>query len=124
MMIFVNDVFEHKTITASHLCTFAQLLAPYATKLSQQIWEKHGGEGNIHYSLRPTFDVSKTLDAEINLPVQINGKMKGTISISPTATQEDVLTYLHADPKFSPLLIGEMKKIIFVPGKIINLIIG
>jgi leucyl-tRNA synthetase len=124
MMIFVNEVYEHKTITRVQLLTFSQLLAPYATKLSQQMWEKHGGEGSVHYATRPTFDPAKTIDTQINLPVQINGKMKGTIAISPTASQEEVLSQLHKDDKFASSLTGEIKKIIFVPGKIINLIVG
>jgi leucyl-tRNA synthetase len=124
MMIFVNEVYEHKTITRAQLLTFAQLLAPYATKLSQQLWEKHGGEGSVHYASRPIFDPAKTIDTQINLPVQINGKMKGTIAIAPTASQEEVISQLHNNNKFAPSLTGEIKKIIFVPGKIINLIVG
>lgn len=82
MMVFINDVYDKKAITKEQLSIFLQLLAPFATKLSQQIWEQLGNEGSIHFSTWPTFDPSKIASDTINLPVQINGKMKGTLAVN------------------------------------------
>lgn len=76
MMMFVNDVYDKKAITKEQLGIFLQLLAPFATRLSQQMWEQLGNTDNIHFSVWPTFDATKIASDTINLPVQFSGKMK------------------------------------------------
>ncbi len=75
-MVFVNEVYDKKTITKQQLSMFLQLLSPFATRVTQKIWEQIGNESTIHFSAWPQYDASKIAADSINLPVQINGKMK------------------------------------------------
>lgn len=124
LMVFVNEVYDKKAITKQQLSTFLQLLAPFATKLSQQMREKLGNEWNIHFSKWPTFDPAKIADDVINLPVQINGKMKGTLEVPAWMSQDDLVAQLREHEKFGEHLQDkEIAKIIFVQDKIINFIV-
>jgi len=126
MMVFVNHIYEEKTITASQLATFLQLVAPFATKLSEEMRTKLGQKGSVHLSTWPTYDPALTVDEEMQLPVQINGKMKGTIPVAPGISQEDTMGALYADERFTAILPADrttIKKIIFVQDKIINIIL-
>lgn len=75
-MIFVNHIYEVKNITKEQYSIFLQLLAPFATKLTQEIRVKLGNQDNIHVSTRPVYDESLLAEDIISLPVQINGKMR------------------------------------------------
>lgn len=124
LMVFVNEIYDKKAITKAQLSLFLQLMAPFATRLSQQMWEKLGNKENIHFSSRPTFDPAKIAEDVINLPVQIGGKMKGTIEINAGTSQDDVMAKIQADERFNAQMEGkEIVKIIFVQDKIINIIV-
>ena len=123
-MVFVNEVYEKKTITTQQLSTFLQLVAPFATKLSQQMREKLGNKGNIHLSSRPVFDPSKIAEEAIHLPVQIGGKMRGTVDISAGTSEDEVMSMIRADEKLgSQITDKSIVKIVFVQDKIINIIV-
>lgn len=83
LMILVNHFYDVKSITIQELTIFSKLLAPFATQLSQKLREKLGNTSNIHFEQRPTYDPKLIIDTELQLPVQINGKMKGTVTITP-----------------------------------------
>ena len=124
LMVFVNDVYEEKAISKNQLERFLQLLAPFATRLTQKIWEEIGNAENIHLSTWPTFDSSKIAEDTINLPVQINGKMRGTLAVNAGVSQDEVLAMIQADERFSSSIEGkEIAKVIFVQDKIVNLIV-
>lgn len=76
LMMFVNEVYDKKAITKKQLEIFLQLLAPFATRLTETMWMKLGNKETIHYSTWPIFDPSKIAEDTMDLPVQINGKMK------------------------------------------------
>lgn len=123
-MVFVNEVYDKKAISKQQLSVFLQLLAPFATRLTQEMWERYGNEGNIHFSKWPTFDPAKIAEDTINLPVQLSGKMKGTLEIPAGSTEADVMAKIQADEKFGSLLADkEIAKVIYVQDKIINIIV-
>lgn len=80
-MVFVNHIYEVKAITKDQLATFLQLLAPFATKLAQEIRTKLSRDGSIHLSQWPQFDENMIAEDTLSLPVQIGGKMRGTLDI-------------------------------------------
>ncbi len=124
LMVFVNELYDKKSITKQQFSTFLQLLAPFATKLSSEMREKLGNEWDIHFSKWPTFDPDKIAEDTINLPVQINGKMKGTIEVAAGISQDEVVALVKADERFSSQFEGkEIVKIIFVQDKIVNFIV-
>ena len=71
----------------------------------------------------PSYDESLMIDDLITLAIQINGKMRGTIEISPSASQEEVMAMIQSDEKFSVHLMSDIKKIIYVPSKICNIVL-
>jgi len=123
MMIFVN-VAEKQGLTQSTYETFIKLLAPFAPHLSEEIWHELGHTTSVHLEEFPIADENLTKDSTINLGIQINGKMRGTIEIPPTATEAEALAVVQADEGLQAKLHGqEITKIIYVPGRILNLLL-
>jgi leucyl-tRNA synthetase/8-oxo-dGTP pyrophosphatase MutT (NUDIX family) len=124
MMVFVNFVYDKKSITKDQLSSFLQLLAPFATKLSQEMWTKLWREGSIHLSKRPAYDDSLLADDTLSLPVQILGKTRWTLDVKKWITQEEIMTLIAADEKLQKYIEGkEVKKIIYVQDKIVNIVV-
>ncbi len=122
MMIFIN-VAEKDGLTKESYQTFLKLLAPFAPHLTEELWSEAGYTDSIHTQVFPEADARLTEDDTVNLAVQINGKMRGTVSVSIAEAEERVLELISADAQLSKHLVGEISKVIYVPKKIINIII-
>lgn len=122
LMTFVNNIYNDKYISRQEFVEFLQLLYPFAPHFCEELNEQIGNKTYLCKSNWPTVkqDDSKKI---INLPVQINGKMKELVKIEQDMTQEQVLDILKKNEKLMPFVEGGVKKIIFVPNKIINLIV-
>ena len=124
LMVFVNDVYDKKAITKQQLSTFLQLLAPFATRVTEVMRAKLWNEWSIHFSTWPIYDPAKIAEDTINLPIQIWGKMRGTLEVSAWISEDEVMQLIRADERFIWLLEGkQIGKIIYVQDKIINLIV-
>lgn len=123
MMIFVNTA-TSEGITRSQLSTFSQLLAPYAPHLAEEIWETLGNTGSVFESAWPTFDEALVLNETMNMPVQVNGKVRTTLSVSAEISQEEALALAKEDENVKRYLgEGEIKKVVFVKGRMLNLVV-
>lgn len=122
LMIFVNHV-EKNTITFDSYCTFLKILAPFAPHLAEELWNEAGKTDSIHLEKWPAVDTTLLTETTVTLSVQINGKMRGTILLPLNASEDDAVEAIHADPTFEEKLSGIVKRIIFVPNKIINIIL-
>jgi len=123
MMALINEIYDHGTLTTDELKTFAALLCPYAPHLCEEIWEQLGGKGLLALAGWPEYDEAKTVDATIEIAVQICGKLKGTISIAADADQATAIAAAKADEKIAAALDGKtIVKEIYVPGKIVNIV--
>ncbi len=124
MMGLVNEVFEVGAISHDQLSILLRLLCPFAPHLCEELWEKIGGKGFCSLAPWPEYDEAKTIDATIELPVQINGKMRGKVVVPTGSDQATVLAAVHADEKLTALMVGKtVVKEIVVPGKIINIVV-
>ena len=124
LMTLLNDISDAGSLTKDQLVTFIKLLNPFAPHLTEEIWENLGGEGFLSLSSWPVWDEAKTVDDEIEIAVQIGGKLKGTILIPKDAAKEDAVAAAKADPKIAPQLEGKtVVKEIYVPGKIVNIVV-
>ena len=102
------------------------LLSPFAPHMSEELWESHGFEGYCSVSAWPEYDPAKTVDAEINMAIQVNGKFRGTMLVAADLSREDAIAAaMETDIVKRQLekIGGEVRKTIVVPGKLINLII-
>ncbi len=122
MMMFVNQA-EKEGIHEDDYKTFIKVLAPFAPHLTEEIWAELGHTSSIHTESYPIGDASLAVDSEVTIAVQINGKMRGTITVSPDATEAEAVRIATEAESIAKYLTGETRKIIYVPGKILNLII-
>ena len=111
---------------AAELKTLLQLLSPFAPHICDEIWQQHGFEGICSVSSWPAYDESKCRDAEIDMAVQVNGKLRGTIHVAADLDDETVVQTALADEKIARFLEktgGALRKSIVVKNKLVNLIV-
>jgi leucyl-tRNA synthetase len=124
MMIFVNQA-EKCGLTAETYQHFLRVLAPFAPHLTEEIWYEMGNHTSIHTATYPVADKQLAIDLVVEIGVQINGKLRGSISIAPDAGEQLALEAMKADPALrARLAVGDIKKVIYVPGRILNVIIS
>ncbi|KAF0095686.1 MAG: leucyl-tRNA synthetase [Puniceicoccaceae bacterium 5H] len=123
MMIFMNHVAKAETVQASTARAFVQLLAPICPHISEELWQRLGGEGTVAKAQWPKYDAALLESAEVKIGLLINGKPRGEAMVAKDATQAQVLEQAKADPKVAPHLEGKtVRKVIYVPGKILNVV--
>ncbi|WP_347305498.1 leucine--tRNA ligase [Corynebacterium sp. SA-MJD20WY100] len=102
----------------------AQLVSPIAPHIAEELWKRFGHDGTITYVDFPTFDEKYLVDDEVEVPVQINGKVKARINVAADAAQDDVVATALADSKIASLVEGKnIVKQIYVPGRMVNLVV-
>ncbi len=124
MMGTLNTVYEIGKITKPELATLAKILSPFAPHLAEEIYSALGHSDLVSLAKWPEYDESKTVDNTVELPVQINGKVRGVITVAKTAGKDEILKAVYAEEKISAALDGKtVIKEIVVPGKIINIVV-
>ncbi|AZI25556.1 leucine--tRNA ligase [Pedobacter sp. G11] len=124
-MIAVNELTDLKCNKRSILRDMVVILSPYAPHICEELWVQLGNDaGTLSYTAFPTFNPEHLLEDEFAYPVSINGKMKMNLNLSLTLSQPEVEAILLANEQFQKFLDGKApKKIIFVKGKIINVVV-
>ncbi len=124
MMGALNTIYDVGTITKDELSVLVRLISPFAPHLAEEMYSVLGNSGLVSLAKWPEYDESKTVDDVIEMPVQINGKVKGTVNIPAQASKEDALAVVYADEKIKTAIDGKsVVKEIVVPGKIINIVV-
>ncbi|MFT3781647.1 MAG: leucine--tRNA ligase [Nibricoccus sp.] len=125
MMIFANALQKAPAVSRATAKAIVQLVAPFAPHFGEELWECLGGQGSVLDAAWPKFDAAKLVASEIKLVVQVNGKMRGELMVAPSITQDAALELAKADAKVVPHLAGkEIKRVIYVPGRILNIVVG
>ncbi|MDD3165175.1 MAG: leucine--tRNA ligase [Oscillospiraceae bacterium] len=124
LMTLLNQ-FAEKGCNEAELKTFLQLLSPFAPHISDELWEQHYFDGICSISAWPQYDESKCRDASVEMAVQVNGKLKGTIIISADASDAEVVAAATATEKVQHAMDGgkQVFKTIVVKNKLVNLIV-
>ncbi|MDQ1141576.1 leucine--tRNA ligase [Pedobacter agri] len=124
-MIAVNELTDLKCNKRSILQDMVVILSPYAPHICEELWVQLGNDaGTLSYTAFPTFNPEHLVEDEFAYPVSINGKMKMNLNLSLTLAQPEVEAILLANEQFQKFLDGKApKKIIFVKGKIINVVV-
>ncbi|MBQ6568698.1 MAG: leucine--tRNA ligase [Clostridia bacterium] len=103
---------------------FVTLLAPFAPHLSEELWESLGGKGSVHEQSWPEFDPKRLELDNMDIPVQINGKLRAVVSVPRTSTEDEVKALVKQDAQIAAAIAGKnIVKEIYVPKKICNLIV-
>ena len=124
MMGLLNTIFEEKSITREEYGILVRLLCPFAPHLCEELWEMLGGKGLCSLAEWPAYDESRTVDQTVELAVQINGKVRGVISVDKELDRDAVLAVAKSDEKIAALLAGKtVVKEIVVPQKIVNIVV-
>jgi leucyl-tRNA synthetase len=105
------------------LLAFAQLLAPLAPHIAEELWQRLGGTGLVADSEWPVWDESALLSSTLELPVQVNGKLRGKITVAAGADEAAVLAAAEADEQVAKWLGGGVLKRIYVPGRMVTFVV-
>ncbi len=100
-----------------------QLVAPFAPHIAEELWERFGHERSVFDSGWPAFDADLAREDELQLAVQVNGKLRGTLTVARDITQEAALALALADPAIAKHVTGTIRKVIFVPGRLLNIVV-
>ncbi|KSU10690.1 leucine--tRNA ligase [Lactococcus lactis] len=122
LMIFVNAVNKAKVLPLEYASGFVQLLAPFAPHIAEELWVKLGNEAGISYVAWPTFDESKLIESEVEIVVQINGKLKAKIKIAKDLSREE-LEKIGRESVAEALEGKNVVKVIAVPNKLVNIVV-
>ena len=123
MMGFVNEIYADNYITKGELKTLLTLFYPVAPHVTEEINEMIGNKTLIAESAWPVYDEKHLVSSEVEIPVQILGKLKGRITVSRNASQEEAVAAVMASDAAQALAGKTIVKVIYVPGKIINFIV-
>ena len=124
LMTLSNEMRSLGKITSKDFKTYITLLNPVAPHLTEELWEMAGFDGKLNETTWPSYDDNKLSLDTVELPVQVNGKMRGKITISKTASQDEALELSKEDNNVKTYIEGkELRKVIYVPGKILNIVV-
>ncbi len=124
MMEFVNAL-TGNAVTREDLLALVRLVGPFAPHLGDEAWEKLGGKGFLIDADWPGFDPALTIDAVVTLAIQVNGKMRGSLEIARDAAEGEIRAQALAVPNVIKHLEGKtVRKVIVVPGRIVNIVAG
>ncbi|MFJ2044714.1 leucine--tRNA ligase [Paenibacillus taichungensis] len=125
LMIFINDAYKADTLPREAMENFVQLLSPLAPHMAEELWSRLGHEGGISYVAWPEYDESMTVDAEVEIVVQVNGKIVTRATIAKDLDAQGMQDFTMELAPVKQALEGKtIRKVIAVPGKLVNIVAG
>ena len=125
MMSYVNVLYKQEKISKKYVKPLLQILNPVAPHVTEELWERLGFEGYIFESKWPEYDESKIVLDEIEIPVQVNGTVRYKINVPADSSEEEIeKVALAAEQLKNYLVEKEIKKVIVIKSKIVNVVIG
>ncbi|WP_442595592.1 leucine--tRNA ligase [Neobacillus sp. D3-1R] len=121
LMVFINESYKATVLPKSFMEGFVKLLSPIAPHLAEELWEKLGHSGTITYEAWPAFDEAKLVDDEVEIVVQVNGKVKAKLMVANDATKE-ALEQIAMEEIKDQIEGKTVRKVIAVPGKLVNIV--
>ncbi len=122
LMEFLNK-YEQSSLTKTEIRSLLVVLAPITPYLADEMWEKFGFEGSVHDQLWPEFDLSQFSIEKTEIPVMVNGKLRGKIDVLPNESQDEVVSRINENAEIKKFIETGLKKVIYVPGKAINFVV-
>ncbi|MBT2667447.1 leucine--tRNA ligase [Bacillus sp. ISL-4] len=123
LMVFINDAYKADSLPKVYIEGFVKLLAPVAPHIAEEIWSKLGHSESITYGTWPAFDEAKLVDNEVEIVIQINGKVKAKLMVPTDTTKEKLEEIAMGDDSIKEQIDGKtIRKVIAVPGKLVNIV--
>ncbi|MEG0438425.1 MAG: leucine--tRNA ligase [Solibacillus sp.] len=124
MMVFINDGYKADVIPVEYVEGFVKLLAPIAPHVAEEIWAILGHEGTITYTEWPTADDSKLVDDEVEIVVQVLGKVRAKVQVAKDISKEDLEKVALEDSRVQEFIDGKtVVKVVVIPGKLVNIVV-
>ncbi len=124
LMALLNDIYAKGSLNRFELRTFVRLLNPFAPHMTDEMWEMMGFEGHASTAKWPDFDEAYCVDAMIEIPVQVNGKLRGRVNVPADADKDAIIEAAKNDANVKVQTEGKtIVKEIYVPGRMVNLIV-
>ena len=124
MMVFINDCYKAEVIPTAYGEGFIKMLAPIAPHIAEELWQLLGHEGTLSYEQWPTYDETKLVDDEVEIAVQVAGKVRAKIVVAKDASKEDIEKVALADEKVQEYMAEKnLVKVIVIPGKLVNIVV-
>lgn len=123
LMVFINDCYKAETIYQPYAEGFVKMLAPIAPHIGEELWDRLGNEDTITYQPWPTYDESLLVDSEVEIVVQVNGKVRAKLNIPKDTSKDEMEALALKDENVKLSIEGkDIKKVIAVPQKLVNIV--
>lgn len=123
LMVFINEAYKATELPKSYMEGFVKLVAPICPHIAEELWAKLGHNGTISYEAWPAYDEAKLVDDEIEIVIQINGKIKAKLKVPADANRETLEQIAMGDDSVKEQIDGKtIRKVIAVPGKLVNIV--
>ena len=124
LMTLINRIYDEGSLTKKELSDFLILLNPVAPHMTEEMWEMNGFDGMLCEQKWVEYDEAKTVESTIDIPVSVCGKLRGVISVPADADKDTVIAAAKADEKVQSFISGKtIVKEIFVPGRMVNIVV-
>ncbi len=125
MMTLTNLFYQKGSVTRGELMTLLRLLAPVVPHIAEEMWERLGGKGRLYAAPWPAYDEAAIVRDEVEIAVQISGKLRGRVKVPSALKPEEARETLLAREDIAALVAGrEIKKFVFIPGRLVNIVVG
>jgi leucyl-tRNA synthetase len=123
MMVFTNALQKAPIVSRESVLAFVRILAPFAPHIAEELWQRLGENPSVQSTPWPTFDAEAIVNKEVKLVFQVNGKHRGDQVVPVGLSQDEAVQIARAHPRVAPYLEGKtLRRIIYVPNKILNLV--
>ena len=124
LMTLINKIYDEGSLTKKELASFITLLNPVAPHITEEMWEMNGFDGMLCEQKWVEYDEAKTVEATIEIPVSVCGKLRGVVSVPADADKDAVIVAAKEDEKVQSFIAGKtIVKEIFVPGRMVNIVV-
>lgn len=125
LMVFINEAYKTEALPYEYIEGFVQMLAPVAPHISEELWATLGNEGGISYVPWPTYDENELVEDEIEIVLQVNGKVRAKATIEKDLSKEQLEALAMANEQVQANIDGKtIRKVITVPNKLVNIVVG
>ncbi|WP_042222774.1 leucine--tRNA ligase [Oceanobacillus manasiensis] len=123
LMVFINEAYKAEQLPKEYMEGFVKMLSPVAPHIAEELWECLGHKNTVSYEQWPKYDESKLVEDEVEVVVQIMGKVRAKLTVAKDISKEDLEEKALQEEKIQELLEGKtIRKVIVVPGKLVNIV--